>query len=502
MKGSLSNEEGYVNLRSNRSSIVRSLALLALLLFSPLAGSRADAVPDSSMVLVAIHPEKPGVKIPEDFLGFSFEKKMLSIEAFHPANVALINLFANLGSGVLRVGANEGDSTFWSRTETVPLSKQKSLGYSLKPLTIGPQSLDNLYAFAKRSGWRVIHGLNLGTVDSAMAADESAYALQVGGPLVLALEIGNEPNLYRKTPSRVGVRPASYGYDQYRHEIESYHLAILNKLPHAPLAGPATTRFCNWLPDFVRDFKTQTTLVTSHGYALSGSETNQQSVWFPSVEKLLRPQKDKEQVWLPKLEAAKAAAIPFRLDEYNSCTDGGKSGVSDVFASALWNLDFMLDVAEHGAAGVNLHGGFGSRAGYSPFSFRENRYYVNPIYYSMLLFHLAARGQVVPVECQTLANFTAHAVLGDDRKLRVVLINKDVAQPIVASIASGSASTKAEVIRLSAPSVTSTEGVTLAGSAVAKDGTWTPQPGAPVRCVNGKFEVSLPAASAALLIIE
>ena len=475
--------------------------ILASLLLSPLAGSCSDA-PASQTALVTVHPEKPGVKIPEDFLGFSFEKKMLSIEAFHPGNSVLINLFTNLGCGVLRVGANEGDSTFWSRTEMKPPAKQKSLGYSLKPLTIGPPSLDNLYAFAKQSGWRVIHGLNLGTGDPAMAADEAAYVLQVGCPLVLALEIGNEPNLYRKTPSRVGVRPASYGYDQYRHEIESYHQAISNRLPHAPLAGPATTRFCDWLPKFVKDFKTQTTLVTSHGYALSGSETNRQSVWFPSVENLLRPQKDKEQVWLPKLEAAKVAGIPFRLDEYNSCTEGGKRGVSDVFASALWNLDFMLEVAERGAAGVNLHGGFGSRAGYSPFSFRDDRYYVNPIYYSLLLFHLAARGQVVPVECQTSANFTTYAVLGDDRKLRVVLINKEVAQPIIASIASGSASTKAAVTRLAAPSVTSTEGVTLAGSGVAKDGTWTPRPGTPVPCVNGSFDVSLPAASAALLVIE
>ena len=479
-----------------------TLLLLAVLLLAPPAALHAADAPHSQKALITLHPEKPGVKIPEDFLGFSFEKKMLSIEAFHPGNAELINLFTNLGGGVLRVGANEGDSTFWSRTEMKPPAKQKSLGYSLKPLTIGPPSLDNLYAFARRSGWRVIHGLNLGTGDPVMAADESAYALQVGGPLVLALEIGNEPNLYRSKSAQAGLRPAKYNYAQYRQEIESYHHEILSKLPRAPLAGPATTRFCNWLPEFVRDFKTQIVLVTSHGYALSGNETNQQSVWFPSVENLLRPQKDKEEVWLPKLEAAKAAGVPFRLDEYNTCTSGGTRGVSDVFASALWNLDFMLEIAGHGAAGVNVHGGFGAKAGYSAFSYRDNHYIANPIYYSMLLFHQAALGRVVPVECQTSANIVAHAVLGGDHKLRVVLINKDLTQPVVASIASVSPRAKAEVIRLSAPSVTSTEGVTLAGSAVAKDGTWTPQPGGKVACVNGRFEVSLPVASAALLTIE
>ena len=120
----------------------------------------------------------------------------------------------------------------------------------------------------------------------------------------------------------------------------------------------------------------------------------------------------------------------------------------------------------------------------------------------MLLFHQAARGRVLPVECQAALNVTAHAVLGDDRKLRVVLINKDLARPVEVFVAPGLLRTKAEVIRLSAPSVTSTEGVTLAGSAVREDGTWTPQPGEPVPCLNGKCEVTLPAASAALLTIE
>ena len=478
-----------------------TLFAFTALLLSSVAALDANAEVATAKAQVIVHPEQPGIPIPADFLGFSVEKKILSIECFQPRNSVLINLFTNLGGGVLRVGANEGDSTFWSRTEMSPLPAMKTLGYSLMPLTIGPPSLDNLYAFAKQSGWRVIHGLNLGTYDPAMAADEVAYALQVGGPAVLAFEVGNEPNLYRKNSSRAGLRPADYGYAQYRHEIEGYYSAILAKAPRAPLGGPATTRFCNWLPDFVRDFKTEITLVTSHGYALSGNEKDPQSIWFPSIENLLRPQKDKEQVWLPKLEAAKAAGIPCRFDEYNSCTDGGKRGVSDVFASALWNLDFMLDVAEHGGAGVNLHGAFVSKAGYSPFSFRDNRFYVNPIYYSMLLFHQAARGHMVPVECQTPMNIAVHAVQGDDHKLRVVLINKDLTNLVVASIMGDLPNRKAEVIHLTAPSATATEGVTLAGSAVAENGTWTPQPGEPVSGVDGKFEVSLPAASAALLTI-
>jgi hypothetical protein len=41
------------------------------------------------------------------------------------------------------------------------------------------------------------------------------------------------------------------------------------------------------------------------------------------------------------------------------------SGVSDAFASALWGLGFLFDVAEHGGAGINFHGGF-TPGNYSP----------------------------------------------------------------------------------------------------------------------------------------
>ncbi|MEI7728732.1 MAG: glycosyl hydrolase family 79 C-terminal domain-containing protein [Verrucomicrobiota bacterium] len=477
-----------------------TLILLTALRLAPLAGLHAADAPAAQTALVTVHPEKPGVKIPADFLGFSCEKKILSIECFHPGNSVVLNLYRNLGGGVLRIGANEVESTYWSRTGTNPPSGMKTIGYNLKPVTIGPLSVDNLYAFAKQSGWRVIHGLNFGANDPAMAADEAAYALQVGGPLVLAFEVGNEPNLYHEG----STRPPNYRYPQYRAEIENYNRVILARLPKAPLAGPATTWAFGWYKEYLGDFKSRLALATAHTYVLSAKEENPLAPRFATVENLLsaKSAQNTEKNWLPQLEAASAAHLPFRIGECNSASGGGKRGVSDAFASALWSTDFLFDVAEHGGAGVNFHGGFGSRPGYSPFCFIRNRYSANPIYYSMLLFHQAARGQVVPVECQTPANLTAHAVLGDDHKLRVVLINKDLTNSVVATIMPGTPRTKAEMIRLRAPSVTSTEGVTLAGSAVAEDGTWKPQPGTPVPCANGKCEVSLPAASAALLTLE
>jgi hypothetical protein len=86
--------------------------------------------------------------------------------------------------------------------------------------------------------------------------------------------------------------------------------------------------------------------------------------------------------------------------------------------------------------------------------------------------------------------------------LRLVLVNKDLTRPVVASVAFGSKATRAEAIRLTAPEVTLTEGITLAGTAVTADGMWTPQPGETVPCTDGSCEVSVPIASAVLLTIN
>jgi hypothetical protein len=53
------------------------LNLTSFATFLLLATLRADVAPAPPQVLVTIHPEKPGVKIPADFLGFSYEKSTL-----------------------------------------------------------------------------------------------------------------------------------------------------------------------------------------------------------------------------------------------------------------------------------------------------------------------------------------------------------------------------------------------------------------------------------------
>ena len=51
---------------------------------------------------------------------------------------------------------------------------------------------------------------------------------------------------------------------------------------------------------------------------------------------------------------AQAARVPWRMCETQSFSGGGKAGVSDTFASALWALDYLFVLAGYGCAGVNM----------------------------------------------------------------------------------------------------------------------------------------------------
>lgn len=476
---------------------MKIMSLLFVLTISTILAAEPALTPAT----VTVHAEQTGPLIPADFTGLSTEKKMLTRDCFNQRNTTLINLCRTLGPGVLRIGGNEVDSTFFRRDVNPPLEPMKDNKYTSEPRTIGPEGVDAFFSFIREAGWKAIYGVNLGANDPAMAADESDYALKVGGGELLAIEIGNEPNLYPQGPNRPGIRPGSWKYPEYKAEFEASMAAIQQKNPNAPITGPALTKSTNWMPLFVADFKGRIVLATSHVYPVSAKETDPHSQRFASVEKLLSDKFDDD--WLPKLESAREAGIPYRVGECNTASSGGKPSVSNVFASALWSIDFMFDVARHGGAGVNLHGGF-TPNNYSSIIYdkRTGAYVPAPLYYGMLFFSRAARGQMVASECRSSANLVAHTVKGSDGKLRVSLVNKDLSRGVSVRIEGLTNRRRGELLRLSAPDVTATAGVTFAGSEVAADGTWTPKDNELTAVVDGVATITLPAASAVLVVVE
>ena len=470
------------------------LPLLAL--FAQLSLFAADSVPAE----VTLHLDQLGPKIPADFIGLSTEKKMLCRDCFSAKNTELISLCRTLGPGVLRIGGNNVDSTFFKQDGAPPQESMQQNRYVTDARTIGPGAIDAFFDFARAAGWKIIYGVNLGSKDPVMSAEEAAYAWKVGAKELVAIEIGNEPNLYPKGPNREGIRPGNWGYPEYKAEFIAVADAIKAKNPQILITGPAVTKGTKWMPLFMADFKDRVAISTSHVYPLSASMTDPTSPRFTTVEKLLGTKYPED--WIVKLNDSKAVGVPYRIGECNTASNGGKRGVSDAFASALWSIDFMFDVAIAGGQGVNLHGSF-TPNNYSPIVFdkKTEHYFPAPIYYGMLFFSQAAQGQLIGVDTKTEANFIARGVLGADGKLRLTLINKDLQHAVVAKIPTPAKYTKGNLWRLEAPSANATKGVKFAGAEVAANGTWKPL--APEALpATSTLSVTLPAASAALLILE
>lgn len=151
---------------------------------------------------------------------------------------------------------------------------------------------------------------------------------------------------------------------------------------------------------------------------------------------------------------ADAARLPFYLTEANSYYFGGRDGVSNVLAAALWGADFMLALAQRGVTGIQFHGGgllsveasLGRDANTGatstdPSAHRDaiaSRYSAmagdvalgfqpRPLYHGMLLAQQFAGARMVPGQFEAAGvNLTSYTALRDDA-MQIALINKDAA---------------------------------------------------------------------------
>jgi hypothetical protein len=214
------------------------------------------------------------------------------------------------------------------------------------------------------------------------------------------------------------------------------------------------------------------------------------------------------------------------MAEGNSCYRGGKPGMSDAFASALWSADYMLMTAQAGYAGVNFHGGGGrqiraalgghfpgeavakkpgaGRAGafYTPIAGSLDQGFApRPIFHGMVFANQFAGAEFVAVDFDPKeVNATAYAARthGD---IRVAILNKDAARDLRVVLHPGVRTPQARVWRLAAPALDATEGVTLAGQPIASDGSWSPHEELIRPAASGTFPIDIPHASATLLFL-
>jgi hypothetical protein len=465
------------------------------------ASHRLMAQPAALQVSLAIDPSASLARVPVDFMGLSYESGQLAYPDFFSAqNTALIEHLRRLSpAGVLRLGGNLSEFTIWSETEPATPPEAGGLvgpdpGHR-EPRTfmITPLSIRNLQGFLKATGWRCIYGLNLGggTVEQALA--EGSFVAGTLGSQLICVQFGNEPDLFKHRDQ--GNKP--WTCDEYIARWKTFRAAFHEKLPEVVVAGPDTASNQNWVKQFTQEVPKEVVLITSHYYP-EGPPSDPHM----TIDLLLHPGDRFESSCREALDSAKAAGLPFRMAEGNSCYNAGKRGVSDTFASALWAGDFCLQMASLGCVGVNLHGG--ANGFYSPIAGSiASGFEVRPEYYGLMLTQQFAGRNLhrTKLEAQGV-NLTAYAASGDGAENLVAIFNKDARDVEVTLIEASGGFKSAVVERLEGPAVDSKTGVTFKGAVVGSNGQFHPLAGERLRARNGKLSVRVPAFSAALIRME
>ena len=481
------------------------------------------------------HPGEELNDIPLDYNGFSVETAQFADPSFCDAgNTSLVALHRRLSANaVLRVGGNSSEFCWWKTSPEAqpPVSTAPGMGRAdntmpqrFTPIT--PPAVDNLRGFLDACGWTCIWGLNFGTGSPDRDAEEAAYVARALGPKLLYFQIGNEPDLY-KTPNNL-LRPAGWDFADYLNEWTAIANAVSQRVPGAKFGGPDVGTSADWIVRFAQEapkrMGSRIVALSGHYYA-EGPPTSPNA----TIENLLKPDPRITKQMDAIMPVARAAGLPFRMAEGNSCYRGGKPGLSNALAAALWGGNYMLDMASRGCKGINFHGGLGkqiaaglgdklpgaqsaadlevARLGtfYSPFAGnRAEGFGARPLFYGMMLVEQFAGTRIVSNKFDAGgANATAYTAKAADG-YRIALFNKDAARDLDVRVELvGLRARRAKTWRLTGPALDATKEITLAGAEVAHGSAeWRPLKTEIIPVRHGSLALNVPRASAVLLFVE
>lgn len=486
----------------------------------------------AQLATVSVQTQPLGEQIPRDFVGFSLEvstggqgltaykagspggasaqpKETGQYALGHPGapNTGYFHFMRDLGPGVLRLGGNSQDNTCWNPSQAPHPAECKAA------LSAGDLRLFSEAAAA--SGWKLIFGVNLKQNSPQWALREltEGVAKEIRRPQILGLEIGNEPDLYRR-----GARPKTYSPQDHVKDFLGY-LDAFKANPVArryAVVGPATC--CGWrnardLGIFIDGVGAKNLkLITVHNYSATtcGGRT-------VTIEQLLAPSlmaRFNERA-MTLVAAAHARGLPIAMAETNSASCGGMPGVSNSFASAVWGLDYMFSLANDGFRYVNFHSSY--RPGGSSYNPVDTygtptasggwtyRNVAEPLYYAQYLFARNASGKhPLPTAIETSSNIRADAVSAcAGCAVSVFVINEDLSAAGEIRVRVEGRKAVASLLLLSAPHLSSlAPEVRYGGEQFDSDG----RIGAPHSTLihpdaQGEYVFTLPNASAAVLTV-
>jgi hypothetical protein len=454
---------------------------------------------------VFIDAHRRGRLVPRRFLGLSFEVSSLRQIGHYGASGNLVRLLRSLGPGVLRFGGVSADTRVaWTApARPAPAWASGSLGVA---------DLRAVARLASSSGWSVLLTIGLGHFDPAAAAGEAAAARAALGKSLAGIEVGNEADAF----TRHGLREASWTFAQYVEEARAYRRAIAAAAPGIPLAGPdvsGSAVFGNW--GGAEAAQLRPILLTGHHYPLGCHQLP-----APSIERLLSVETRRaEDLSLARyMRVARAQGIRFRMDETNSVSCGGRSGISDRFASALWAVSYIARSMAAGVTGINFHGDPANCRGYAPLCaptperLSAGSLSARPEWYALLLTRALIGDRSLrtslswPNQRATprpdLSVTSLHAA---DGRLHVVVVDEDPrgAASALLRLHVPRRYSAARVLALTAPSPAAVAGVQLGARSVRGDGSWSEPPGLPaVHSRGGTIALAVAPSSALLLTLR
>jgi len=420
-----------------------------------------------TQVALSVPHEATGLHMPVDFVGLSYEVQQLGDPTFFSAqNSGLIRAFKALSSaGVLRLGGNSSEFAYWKPAPDSPEPEHPQVREAegepkAHYYAVTAEAVKHLAEFLRATGWTCLYGIGMGTNTSARAAEEAAFVAETLGDRLQYFQIGNEPDLF----DRHLRDPKTWSAKTYLEEWLTLARAIAARVPAARFGLPDVTSKVSWLTEISDQWPSiqsppHVTTLTHH-YYFGGPATNPEV----NIPNLLKPATMDKVQNTANIAAAAASKIDarVRMTEGNTCYRGGKPGVSDVFAAALWSADYSLLLASNNYSGVNLHGGTGKSVAnsvggslpgdalleangespeqiaahphpfYTPIGTLGSDYQLEPVAYGLKFAGSFSGGTLLKTEFSTKlqaagVNATAYAAKLPGGQTSVIILNKDAA---------------------------------------------------------------------------
>lgn len=450
----------------------------------------------AARVTLTIPRQSTGARIPEDFVGLSYEVQQLSQPEFFSAkNLGLIAALKRISAhGVLRLGGNTSEFATWKATADAPDPERPAIREVVgepkaQYYAVTPEAVRNLAGFLEATGWKCIYGIGMGTNTPARAAEEADFAARTLGDKLEYFQIGNEVDLFGSHLRD----PKTWTADTYLDEWLGLARAVEARVPAAKFGMPDIAARMEWLTEIANRWakiENPPHVVTlTHHYYFGGPATNP-NVNIPNLLSPATNEKVQRMATIATTDAKKMG-VRVRMTEGNTCYRGGKPDVSDVFAAALWAADYSLQLASNNYSGINLHGGTGNSVAnsvggtlpgdvmlnekgetaqqiaerphpfYTPIATFGSEYVLEPVAYGLLFAGSLSGGSLFEGNFASQfqaagVNATAYAATLANGRTSVVILNKDAGQDLDLTIDFGSkAHGEAEAEILHAPALDS-----------------------------------------------